>query len=123
LISIKLKIIIIIIIIIIIPTTPWPDQHSKPSEKMSTTEASEQALGKPPFDDEARTTVQSSEVSESIDPQAERSIVWKFDLRILPVLSVMYLFNSLDKSNLGNAKTAGLESTCTGPSIELVFSD
>jgi hypothetical protein len=25
------------------------------------------------------------------------------------VLAVMYLFNSLDKSNLGNAKTAGLE--------------
>lgn len=49
----------------------------------------------------------------AIDPIAERSLVWKFDLRLLPVLAVMYLFNSLDKSNLGNAKTAkpGLEST------------
>ncbi|KAL8711187.1 MAG: hypothetical protein Q9220_004332 [cf. Caloplaca sp. 1 TL-2023] len=46
-----------------------------------------------------------------IDPKAERALVWKFDLRILPVLAVMYLFNSLDKSNLGNAKTAGLEKT------------
>ena len=46
-----------------------------------------------------------------IDPVAESSIVWKFDLRILPVLAIMYLFNSLDKSNLGNAKTAGLEKT------------
>ena len=36
------------------------------------------------------------------DPAAERKLVWKFDLRILPVLAVMYLFNSLDKSNLGN---------------------
>ena len=44
-----------------------------------------------------------------IDAKAERSLVWKFDLRILPLLAVMYLFNSLDKSNLGNAKTAGLE--------------
>jgi MFS family permease len=44
-----------------------------------------------------------------IDSGAERALVWKFDLRILPVLAVMYLFNSLDKSNLGNAKTAGLE--------------
>jgi MFS family permease len=44
-----------------------------------------------------------------IDPQAERTLVWKFDLRLLPVLAIMYLFNSLDKSNLGNAKTAGLE--------------
>jgi hypothetical protein len=30
-------------------------------------------------------------------------------LRLLPVLAIMYLFNSLDKSNLGNAKTTGLE--------------
>lgn len=28
----------------------------------------------------------------------ERRLVWKYDLRILPVLAVMYLFNSLDKS-------------------------
>jgi MFS family permease len=46
-----------------------------------------------------------------IDPKSERALVWKFDLRILPVLALMYLFNSLDKSNLGNAKTAGLEAS------------
>lgn len=49
--------------------------------------------------------------SIAIDPEAEKRLVWKFDLRILPCLAVMYLFNSLDKSNLGNAKTAGLEKT------------
>lgn len=43
-----------------------------------------------------------------VDPVAERQLVWKYDLRILPVLAIMYLFNALDKSNLGNAKTAGL---------------
>ncbi len=47
--------------------------------------------------------------SVEIDPARERALVWKFDIRILPVLAIMYLFNSLDKSNLGNAKTAGLE--------------
>ena len=46
-----------------------------------------------------------------LTPAADRALVWKFDLRILPVLAVMYLFNSLDKSNLGNAKTNGLEKT------------
>ena len=46
-----------------------------------------------------------------IDPKRERDLVWKFDVRILPFLAVMYLFNSLDKSNLGNAKTAGLEAS------------
>jgi MFS family permease len=45
----------------------------------------------------------------SIDAAAERRLVRKFDLRILPILSVMYLFNALDKANLGNAKTNGLE--------------
>ena len=50
--------------------------------------------------------------SVDIDPEAERALVWKFDLRLLPVLAIMYLFNSLDKSNLGNAKTAGLVGEC-----------
>lgn len=45
----------------------------------------------------------------TITKRAERRLLWKFDLRILPLLTMMYLFNSLDKSNLGNAKTAGLE--------------
>jgi hypothetical protein len=35
----------------------------------------------------------------------ERALCWKFDLRMLPMLAVMYLFNALDKGNLGNAKT------------------
>jgi MFS family permease len=51
------------------------------------------------------------DVGDSIDACAERTLVRKFDFRILPVLAIMYLFNSLDKSNLGNAKTAGLEGT------------
>lgn len=63
---------------------------------------------------EAGETVLSTEdesASFLVTAAAERALVWKFDLRILPVLAVMYLFNSLDKSNLGNAKTAGLEKT------------
>ncbi|KAK0702996.1 major facilitator superfamily domain-containing protein [Lasiosphaeria miniovina] len=46
-----------------------------------------------------------SHLLASIDAKAERALVWKFDLRLLPVLAAMYLFNSLDKSNLGNAKS------------------
>lgn len=59
-------------------------------------------------EEEAKAVVDSAIPAK--DPAKERALVWKFDLRILPVLAVMYLFNSLDKSNLGNAKTAGLES-------------
>ena len=56
------------------------------------------------------TDAQNGTVIE-IEPRRERALVWKFDVRILPVLAIMYLFNSLDKSNLGNAKTAGLEAS------------
>lgn len=31
----------------------------------------------------------------TIDAKAERALVWKFDLRILPLLALMYLFNAL----------------------------
>jgi len=44
-------------------------------------------------------------VTFHIDPQKEKALLWKFDLRILPVLAIMYLFNALDKGNLGNAKS------------------
>ncbi|KAK5995338.1 putative transporter [Cladobotryum mycophilum] len=43
-----------------------------------------------------------------VDHPAERSLCFKFDIRILPVLAFMYLFNALDKGNLGNAQTKGL---------------
>lgn len=48
------------------------------------------------------------ETAQVVDKDAEKKLCRKFDFRLLPVLAVMYLFNSLDKSNLGNAKTAGL---------------
>ncbi|CAZ85307.1 unnamed protein product [Tuber melanosporum] len=44
-----------------------------------------------------------------IDSISERALCRRFDLRLLPVLAVMYLFNALDKGNLGNAKTNGFE--------------
>jgi hypothetical protein len=51
----------------------------------------------------------NAETAAIVDHQAERALCRKFDYRLLPVLAVMYLFNALDKGNLGNAKTDGLE--------------
>ncbi|KAF4119548.1 Major Facilitator Superfamily [Geosmithia morbida] len=48
------------------------------------------------------------ETAHVIDHVAERKLCFKFDIRLMPVLAVMYLFNALDKGNLGNAETAGL---------------
>ncbi|KAJ3461594.1 hypothetical protein MRS44_010147 [Fusarium solani] len=45
----------------------------------------------------------------SIDPEEERRVVRKIDLRVLPLLFFMYLFNALDRNNLGAAKTDGID--------------
>ncbi|EXJ87717.1 hypothetical protein A1O1_04642 [Capronia coronata CBS 617.96] len=44
-----------------------------------------------------------------VDRAMEKKMLQKFDWYIMPALSVMYLFNSIDKSNLGNAKTDGMD--------------
>ncbi|KAH9903753.1 major facilitator superfamily domain-containing protein [Xylariomycetidae sp. FL2044] len=60
-------------------------------------------------DVESSHEVLSEETAHVIDSAAEKALCLRFDLRILPVLALMYLFNALDKGNLGNAKTAGLD--------------
>ncbi len=44
-----------------------------------------------------------------LDHKAERALCRKLDTRLLPVLAIMFLLNGLDKGNLGNAKTAGMD--------------
>jgi hypothetical protein len=50
--------------------------------------------------DEHGNTIITEEDGETftISEKAERALLWKFDLRILPLLTVMYLFNALDVS-------------------------
>ncbi|KAJ2975156.1 hypothetical protein NQ176_g5671 [Zarea fungicola] len=43
--------------------------------------------------------------SPIIDEEAERSYLRKLDTWLLPFLSMMYFFNSVDRSNVANAKT------------------
>ncbi|KAK4540027.1 hypothetical protein LTR36_009843 [Oleoguttula mirabilis] len=45
----------------------------------------------------------------AVDREAEKALVRKLDLYLLPYLSLMYFFNSVDRSNLGNAKTDGMD--------------
>lgn len=44
----------------------------------------------------------------SIDPVAEKKLVHKYDWRLMPMFATMYFFSSLDRSNIGNAKVAGM---------------
>ncbi|KAJ9154872.1 Mfs transporter protein [Pleurostoma richardsiae] len=41
--------------------------------------------------------------------KAERKLVWKLDLIILPLLSTVYFLAQMGRSDLGNAKIAGME--------------
>ncbi|CAG9989662.1 unnamed protein product [Clonostachys byssicola] len=44
-----------------------------------------------------------------IDPVLEAKLVRKQDLRVLPMVFLMYFFTFLDRTNLGNARVAGLD--------------
>lgn len=43
-----------------------------------------------------------------IDPQIEKAAVRKLDYNVLPILCLFYFFAALDRSNIGNAGSAGL---------------
>jgi hypothetical protein len=41
------------------------------------------------------------------DAEMARRVNLKLDLGLLPLLSLLYLFNGLDRGNIGNAQTQG----------------
>ena len=48
------------------------------------------------------------EATYVIDPIAEKRLVRKLDMRLIPWLSLLYLISFLDRTNIGNAKIQGL---------------
>jgi hypothetical protein len=42
------------------------------------------------------------------DSEAEKRLVRKIDLYLLPILWIMYVMNYIDRTNIGNAKIAGM---------------
>ncbi len=42
-------------------------------------------------------------------PKEEAAVIWKLDKRLIPIVFFLYMLSVLDRSNLGNAKLAGLE--------------
>lgn len=44
-----------------------------------------------------------------LDALAEKQAVWKLDLAVVPIVSLFYFLSFLDRSNLGNARVAGLQ--------------
>lgn len=52
----------------------------------------------------------SSILQTPSDPNGKltRRLLWKLDLRILPMLALLFLFSFLDRTSIGNAKVLGL---------------
>ena len=42
-------------------------------------------------------------------PAEEAAVIRKLDWRLMPIVFILYMLSVLDRSNLGNAKLAGLE--------------
>lgn len=55
--------------------------------------------------------------------KAERKYLWKLDLIVLPTLAMIYFTHSLDRANLGNAKTSTFEQNIhiTGNQYDLIL--
>ncbi|EMD35572.1 hypothetical protein CERSUDRAFT_96687 [Gelatoporia subvermispora B] len=51
-----------------------------------------------------------SSVPSKLTPEQERRVWRKIDIRIMPIVTVMYLCSFLDRGNVGNAKLQGLTS-------------
>ncbi|KAF3913405.1 hypothetical protein ABW20_dc0108739 [Dactylellina cionopaga] len=51
----------------------------------------------------------SNTPSFEIDPEEEKRLVRKIDLIILPTMWLMYLLSYMDRTNIGNAKIAGMQ--------------
>ncbi|KZO96695.1 putative MFS transporter [Calocera viscosa TUFC12733] len=61
-------------------------------------------------DEEQRIEISTVQIGfQAIDPAVEKTIGWKLDTCLLPLLTLMYLCNALDKGNVANAKTDGMD--------------
>jgi hypothetical protein len=47
--------------------------------------------------------------SEKLDPVLECKVLWRLDILLVPILCILYLLAFLDRSNIGNARIAGLQ--------------
>ncbi|ODN78858.1 hypothetical protein, variant 1 [Cryptococcus amylolentus CBS 6039] len=64
--------------------------------------------GVPDANDTVSTTRSESVEDLYIDPAAEKELVWKIDLTILPLAILVYWVSYLDRANIANAKAAGM---------------
>ncbi|UDD57891.1 hypothetical protein AFCA_005366 [Aspergillus flavus] len=60
-------------------------------------------------EDETPTLFTGAVSGDTAQEMLVRSILFKLDTRILPILAMLFLCSFLDRTNVGNAKILGLE--------------
>lgn len=60
------------------------------------------------FESKSISSTSSARVVNEYDTPEDRKLVRTIDLRLLPILTLLYLLSFLDRSNIGNAKIVGL---------------
>ncbi|KAF3023123.1 hypothetical protein E8E14_013662 [Neopestalotiopsis sp. 37M] len=52
---------------------------------------------------------EDAEFIASFTEAQRKRVIWKVDIRLIPMLTILYLISFLDRSNIGNAKIEGLD--------------
>lgn len=60
---------------------------------------------------------------QQFDPQETKRLLRRIDLRLLPLLTVLYILSFMDRSNIGNARVAGMNDDLglTGPQYNMAL--
>ncbi|KAM0452491.1 hypothetical protein ACHAPV_009525 [Trichoderma viride] len=87
--------------------------YNSPTEKVDVMEAetvnASDRSGKVEFDDAKGIRAVPGTTLESFSHLDEKKILRKMDLRLIPMLALLYLLSFLDRGNIGNAKIEGLQ--------------
>ncbi|GAB7364288.1 hypothetical protein MBLNU230_g4833t1 [Neophaeotheca triangularis] len=51
----------------------------------------------------------NDQIPSVVSPEMERKLLWKLDIRIIPVVMWIYLMNFMDRVSIGNARLFGME--------------
>jgi hypothetical protein len=82
-----------------------PSDPQNPFNKMDQSETPEKIY----ISELSQVDTKDSEAAREHDKIIERRLLWKIDLRILPILTLLYIFAAMDRSDLGNAQVAGMQ--------------
>lgn len=61
------------------------------------------------FENEQVEQVKSEQQTAETDRAAEKRLLWKLDIHVVPILTFLFLLAFLDRINIGNARLQGLE--------------